>query len=74
MFLFSRVLKEGKDSRFNKVRGDPKMFWVYWTIQGKCVEKKLHESFLPNINVHITIIVNLIDRPYFFLFEERKLI
>ena len=36
MFLFSRVLKEGKDSRFNKVRGDPKMFWVYWTIQGKC--------------------------------------
>ena len=33
-FLFSRVLKDGKDSRFDKVRGNPKLFWIYWTIQG----------------------------------------
>ncbi|WAQ95096.1 hypothetical protein MAR_007567, partial [Mya arenaria] len=26
--------KEGKDSRFNGVRGNPGRFWVYWTIQG----------------------------------------
>ncbi|XP_052806159.1 uncharacterized protein LOC128235385 [Mya arenaria] len=34
LFLFTRVLKEGKDSRFNGVRGNPGRFWVYWTIQG----------------------------------------
>jgi len=34
LFLFTRVLKEGKDSRFDKVRGNPGIFWVYWTIQG----------------------------------------
>ncbi|KAH3719620.1 hypothetical protein DPMN_062471 [Dreissena polymorpha] len=34
LFLFTRVLKDGKDSRFNSVRGNPGRFWVYWTIQG----------------------------------------
>ncbi|XP_053373736.1 uncharacterized protein LOC123531627 [Mercenaria mercenaria] len=34
LFLFTRVLKEGKDSRFDKVKGRPGMFWIYWTIQG----------------------------------------
>eukprot|EP00759_Apiculatamorpha_spiralis_P043754 PhF_6_TR40976/c0_g1_i1/m.62037 len=33
-FLFYRIHGEGKDSRFDKVRGKPKVFWVYWTIQG----------------------------------------
>lgn len=36
-FLFSRVLKDGKDGRFDKVRGNPKLFWIYWTIQGAWV-------------------------------------
>ena len=34
LFLFVRVMQAGKDSRFNKVRGNPKLFWIYWTIQG----------------------------------------
>ena len=33
-FLFTRILKEGHDKRFNKVRDNPKLFLVYWTIQG----------------------------------------
>lgn len=33
-FLFTRILKEGHDRRFNKVRDNPRVFWVYWTIQG----------------------------------------
>lgn len=34
VYLFSRVLKEGHDRRFDKVRGNPKLFLVYWTLQG----------------------------------------
>ncbi|XP_067881014.1 uncharacterized protein si:ch211-210c8.6 [Heterodontus francisci] len=34
LFLFLRVLKEGRDRRFNKVRNNPKQFFVYWTLQG----------------------------------------
>lgn len=34
LFLFTRVLKEGQDRRFNKVRDRPGTFFVYWTIQG----------------------------------------
>lgn len=34
LFLFLRVLKEGQDSRFNRVRGNPKRFFIYWTVQG----------------------------------------
>ena len=34
LFLFFRVLKAGRDSRFDKVRGNPKRFFLYWTVQG----------------------------------------
>ena len=34
LFLFIRVMQAGKDSRFNKVRGNPKLFLLYWTVQG----------------------------------------
>ena len=34
LFLFHRILQDGKDSRFDKVRGNPRMFWIYWTLQG----------------------------------------
>lgn len=34
LFLFTRILKEGQDRRFNKVRDRPGTFFVYWTIQG----------------------------------------
>jgi len=33
-FLFIRVLKEGKDSRFDRVKDDPAVFFKYWTVQG----------------------------------------
>ena len=35
LFLFTRILKEGQDRRFNKVRDRPGTFFVYWTIQGR---------------------------------------
>ncbi|KAL8598312.1 hypothetical protein ACOMHN_047633 [Nucella lapillus] len=33
-YLFSRILQEGVDRRFNNVRDKPGIFFVYWTIQG----------------------------------------
>jgi len=35
LFLFFRVLKEGHDSRFNRVRDNPTRFFIYWTVQGE---------------------------------------
>lgn len=32
--MFSRVLQSGADRRFDKAREDPKLFLVYWTLQG----------------------------------------
>ncbi|KAL4222134.1 hypothetical protein ACF0H5_018174 [Mactra antiquata] len=37
LYLFTRVLKEGKDGRFDKVKGKPGLFWIYWTVQGMWV-------------------------------------
>lgn len=34
LFLVTRVLRDGRDSRFNRVRDNPKKFFVYWTVQG----------------------------------------
>jgi len=34
IFLFSRVMKEGKDSRFDDIKKDPSRFFVAWTLQG----------------------------------------
>ncbi|XP_028397533.1 uncharacterized protein LOC114521328 [Dendronephthya gigantea] len=34
LFLFTRVLREGGDSRFNKVRDKPATMLLFWTIQG----------------------------------------
>lgn len=34
-FLLFRVLQAGRDSRFDKVKGNPKRFFLYWTIQGE---------------------------------------
>merc|ERR1712070_978880 len=33
-FLFKRVLKDGKDRRFDKVKTKPSTFFIYWMIQG----------------------------------------
>lgn len=32
-FLFSRIMKDGKDRRFNKARTKPAMMFLFWTIQ-----------------------------------------
>ena len=34
MFLVTRILRDGHDSRFNRVRNNPKRFFFYWTVQG----------------------------------------
>ncbi|XP_068703415.1 uncharacterized protein [Montipora foliosa] len=34
MYLFHRILNDGKDARFDKVRGNPIIFLIYWTLQG----------------------------------------
>ncbi|GIX71838.1 hypothetical protein CDAR_5411 [Caerostris darwini] len=45
-FLFIRVLKSGKDRRFDKARENPKLFFVYWTMQGMWVFITLLPSLL----------------------------
>ena len=35
LFLFLRVMKTGHDSRFKRAKADPKLFLLYWTLQGR---------------------------------------
>ena len=37
LFLLFRVMKSGKDVRFNKARGNPKLLLIFWSVQGGCV-------------------------------------
>ena len=48
LHLFSRVLQDGKDSRFDKVRGNPGVFWIYWTLQGVWVWMTLLPTMILN--------------------------
>ena len=34
VFLFTRVMKQGSDSRFTKTKNSPGQFLLYWTVQG----------------------------------------
>jgi len=34
LYLFQRILKEGRDRRFNRVRDKPSQLFIFWTIQG----------------------------------------
>jgi len=34
LFLFTRILKDGKDKRFDKAKESPLTFMVFWTLQG----------------------------------------
>ena len=34
LFLVTRVLRDGRDSRFNRVRDNPRRFFFFWTMQG----------------------------------------
>lgn len=40
MFLVVRMLRDAKDGRFNKVRGNPRIFIIFWLMQGE--EKLSH--------------------------------
>ena len=33
-YLFTRIIKDGKDKRFDNVRDNPLRFFSFWTIQG----------------------------------------
>lgn len=46
LFLFTRVLREGGDGRFNKARDNPTMFFVFWTFQGIWVYMTLLPTFM----------------------------
>lgn len=50
LFLFTRVLREGGDSRFNKVRDKPSLMLLYWTIQGLWV----YMTTLPTLMLNST--------------------
>lgn len=47
-YLFHRILKEGKDSRFDRIRGSPSTFLVVWIAQAAWVSV----SLLPVIAVN----------------------
>ncbi|CAG5136123.1 unnamed protein product [Candidula unifasciata] len=48
IYLFSRILKDGGDRRFNVVRTKPGLFWVYWTIQGVWILSTLLPTLIVN--------------------------
>ena len=56
LFLFMRVIRDSHDSRFNRVRDNPKRFFIYWTVQGTCIY---------NICSHIYMTV-VHDKKYLF--------
>ena len=48
LYLFHRILQDGKDSRFDKVRGNPRVFFIYWTIQGVWIFMTLLPTLILN--------------------------
>lgn len=51
LFLFTRILQDGEDRRFSKVRGNPGLFWIYWTVQGAWVWMTLWPTMILNTTV-----------------------
>ncbi|KPP78282.1 hypothetical protein Z043_102228 [Scleropages formosus] len=47
-FLFGRILKEGQDRRFSNVRDNPRIFFVYWTMQALWVFVTLLPTLILN--------------------------
>uniref|UniRef100_A0A8C5LMK5 Steroid 5-alpha reductase C-terminal domain-containing protein n=1 Tax=Leptobrachium leishanense TaxID=445787 RepID=A0A8C5LMK5_9ANUR len=48
LFLFLRILRDGRDKRFNGVRDDPGTFFIYWTVQGLWIFIALLPSLILN--------------------------
>ncbi|KAF2362620.1 Protein of unknown function DUF1295 [Trinorchestia longiramus] len=49
-YLFSRILEQGQDRRFNKIRDDPVRFFSAWTMQGMWVFVTLLPTLLCVMN------------------------
>lgn len=47
-FLFTRIIKDGKDPRFDKARDSPSTLLIFWTIQGLWVFVTLLPTLLLN--------------------------
>ncbi|CAL1547301.1 unnamed protein product [Lymnaea stagnalis] len=47
-YLFTRILKDGSDKRFNAVKTKPGVFWIYWTLQGVWVFSTLLPTLIVN--------------------------
>ncbi|XP_065829749.1 uncharacterized protein [Oscarella lobularis] len=62
LFLFFRVLRVGKDSRFDKIKTNPWKFLVAWTLQGVWVLVTLAPSLILNSKSNDTPLQN---RDYF---------
>ena len=48
LYLFHRIIQDGKDIRFNQVRGNPRLFWIFWTVQGLWVWLTLLPTLILN--------------------------
>ncbi|KAJ0064851.1 hypothetical protein NL108_016403, partial [Boleophthalmus pectinirostris] len=47
-FLFLRILKDGRDRRFNNVRDSPGTFFIYWTVQAVWIFTTLLPTLILN--------------------------
>lgn len=48
LYLFLRILKDGKDKRFDQAKADPMKFFTFWTIQGVWVFVTLLPTLMLN--------------------------
>ncbi|KAF6029291.1 hypothetical protein EB796_012397 [Bugula neritina] len=48
LFLFTRILADGRDRRFNKIKEDPKRFFVAWFLQGVWVFTNILPTLIQN--------------------------
>jgi len=53
-FLFTRILRSGRDVRFEKIRGNPRRFLVVWIIQGIWVITTLAPVIVVNLKTDIS--------------------
>lgn len=52
LYLFSRILKDGHDRRFDKVRNVPTKFFLFWTVQAVWVFITLLPTLILNAKQH----------------------
>ncbi len=67
VFLFYRISKIGKDSRFDRMRNSPSRLFITWMMQGKkirrilFIEKKVRDFLL---SIGIWVIITLLPTLY----------